>query len=95
MFQRIWSRKESKDMCNRVILKICLCRFITINFLFFKISVYINELGNKYASRAIDAVPKHLERTKRDGLSMQITKIDISETDAADILHTSKSNGVP
>lgn len=52
-------------------------------------SVFINELDNDPATKAIETVQTYLKKNSNYGLSLQIDKIEANKTDAKALLETS------
>lgn len=64
--------------------------YLIINDIYLKFfSVFINDIDNDQASKAMDIVQTYLKKNSNYGLSLQIDKIEANKTDAKALLESS------
>lgn len=63
--------------------------YVILRYIFAIFSVFINDIDNDQASKAMDIVQTYLKKNSNYGLSLQIDKIEANKTDAKALLESS------
>lgn len=71
-------------------IKIKSIKWIFTNDIFLK--VYVNEVGNDIAAKAVDTAITYVKKNTNLGISISVTSVEGNRTDSKPFLEASKSN---